>query len=172
VHLLRFGQRPWYPDAEALLTLPAFEQRFRTWLLEDFHRRRHSETEDQPKERWEKGGFVPRMPQSLESLDLLLLTVAKTRKVQQDGIHFQNHRYMDSTLASFVKEDVVIRYDPADLGEVHVFYQDRFLCRAVCAEPSDRKVTLLKRDRKGKIGALQAGSRWALYARGAGQSIC
>lgn len=131
-----------YPDAEAVLTLPAFEQRFRTWLLSDFHRRRHSETGDQPKERWEKGGFVPRMPQSLESLDLLLLTVAKTRKVQQDGIHFQNHRYMDSTLASFVKEEVVIRYDPADMGEVHVFYQDHFLCRAVCAELSDRKVTL------------------------------
>jgi hypothetical protein len=32
------------------------------------------------------------MPGSLEQLDLLLLTVAKTRKVQQDGIHFQHHR--------------------------------------------------------------------------------
>jgi len=131
-----------YPEAEAVLTLPAFEHRFRTWLLSDFHRRVHSETGEEPKQRWEQGGFVPRMPQSLESLDLLLLTVAKTRKVQQDGIHFQNHRYMDSTLASFVKEEVLIRFDPADMGEVHVFYQDRFLCRAVCAELSDRKVTL------------------------------
>src|SRR6266487_5743519 len=100
-----------YPEAEATLTLPAFEQRFRTWLLEDFHHRVHSETGDQPKERWEAGGFVPRMPMSLEQLDLLLLTVAKTRRVQQDGIHFQNHRYMDTTLASFVKEEVLIRYD-------------------------------------------------------------
>ncbi len=131
-----------YPEAEAVLTLSAFEQRFRTWLLEDFHRRVHSETGHQPKERWERGGFVPRMPVSLEQLDLLLLTVAKTRRIQQDGIHFQNHRYMDITLASFVKEEVVIRYDPADMGEIHVFYRDRFLCRAVCAELSDRKVTL------------------------------
>jgi len=131
-----------YPDAEATLTLPTFEQRFRTWLLEDYHRRVHSETGHQPKERWEKGGFVPRMPTSLEQLDLLLLTVAKTRRVQQDGIHFQNHRYMDATLASFVKEEVLIRFDPADMGEIHVFYQNRFLCRAVCAELSDRKVTL------------------------------
>jgi len=82
------------------------------------------------------------MPASLEQLDLLLLTVAKTRRVQQDGIHFQNHRYMDITLAAFVKEEVLIRYDPADMGEIHVFYQDRFLCRAVCAELSDRKVSL------------------------------
>lgn len=131
-----------YTQAQAILTLAAFEQRFRTWLLEDYHRRVHSETECRPKERWEKGGFVPRMPTSLEQLDLLLLTVAKTRRVQQDGIHFQNHRYMDSTLASFVKEEVLIRYDPADMGEIHVFYQDRFLCRAICAELSDRKVSL------------------------------
>jgi len=73
---------------------------------------------------------------------LLLLIVTKTHRVQQDGIHFQNHRYMGSTLASFVKEEVPIRYDPADMGEIHVFYQDRFLGRAVCAELSDRKVSL------------------------------
>ena len=108
-----------YTEVPAILALPAFELRFRTWLLEDFHRRAHSETGGQPKERWESGGFVPRMPMSLEQLDLLLLTVTKTRRVQQDGIHFQNHRYMDPILASFVKEEVLIRYDPADMGEVH-----------------------------------------------------
>jgi len=131
-----------YGEAEATLTLPDFEQRFRKWLLEDYHHRIHSETECQPKDRWEKGGFVPRMPTSLERLDLLLLTVAKTRRVQQDGIHFQSQRYMDINLAAFVKEEVLIRYDPADMGEIHVFYQDRFLCRAICAELSDRKVSL------------------------------
>jgi putative transposase len=131
-----------YPEAKATLTLPAFEQRFRKWLLEDYHHRVHSETGHIPKDRWEAGGYVPRMPESMAKLDLLLLTVAKTRRVQQDGIHFQNHRYMDINLAAFVKEEVLIRYDPADMGEVHVFYQDRFLCRAICAELSDQKVTL------------------------------
>jgi putative transposase len=28
------------------------------------------------------------------------------------------------------------------MREIHVFYQDRFLCRAICAELSDRKATL------------------------------
>ena len=101
-----------YPEAKATLTLPAFEQRFRKWLLEDYHHRVHGETECMPKERWEAGGFVPRMPASLEQLDLLLLTVAKTRRVQQDGIHFQNHRYMDINLAAFVKEEVLITIQP------------------------------------------------------------
>lgn len=131
-----------YREAEATLTLPDFERRFRKWLLEDYHHRVHSETECQPKDRWERGGFVPRMLASLEQLDLLLLTVAKTRKVQQDGIHFQGHRYMDINLIAFVKENVLVRYNPADLAEVHVFYQERFLCRAICAELSDRKVSL------------------------------
>src|SRR6266567_3605999 len=66
---------------KATLTLPAFEQRFRTWLLSDYHHRVHVETKCKPQERWEAGGFVPRMPESLEQLDLLLLTVAKTRRV-------------------------------------------------------------------------------------------
>ncbi len=127
---------------EAKLTLAAFEQRFRHWLLSDYHHRVHSEIKCTPAERWERGGFVPRMPSSLEQLDLLLLTVRKTRVVQQDGIHFQNHRYMDITLASFVKEEVLIRYDPADLAEIRVYYQDRFLCRAICPELSGQTVSL------------------------------
>lgn len=61
---------------------------------------------------------------------------------QADHTPFQNHRYMDINLAAFVKEEVLIRYDPADMGEIHVFYQDRFLCRAICAELSDRKVRM------------------------------
>lgn len=131
-----------YKVVEAKLTLPAFEQKFRTWLLEDYHHRVHSETKCTPTERWETGGFLPRMPDSLERLDLLLLTVAKTRRVQQDGIRFQGHRYIDPTLAAYVKEDVLIRYDPADMAVIHAFYQDRFLCRAVCQELSGQTISL------------------------------
>ena len=42
-----------------------------------------------PQQRWEAGAFIPRMPDSLEQLDLLLLTVAKPRKIHPDGIHLQ-----------------------------------------------------------------------------------
>lgn len=60
-----------YTEAQVTPTLAAFEQRFRTWLLEGYHRRVHSETECQPKERWEKGGFVPRMPMAISCIPLL-----------------------------------------------------------------------------------------------------
>ena len=129
-----------YP-AKATLTFAAFEQRFRNWLLTDYHHHVHSETHSVPQEHWEASGFLPRMPDSLEQLDLLLLTVAKTRRVQQDGIRFQSHRYIAPTLAAYVKEDVLIRYDPADMAEIRVFYQDRFLCRAICQELSGQTVS-------------------------------
>src|SRR5260370_42570723 len=66
-----------YAEAEATLTLPAFEQRFRTWLLEDYHYRVHSETACMPRDRWETCGVVPRTPASLEQLHLLLYMGAK-----------------------------------------------------------------------------------------------
>ncbi len=127
---------------KAALTLAAFEQRFRVWLLEDYHTRVHVETKCKPQERWEAGGFVPRMLKSLEQLNVLLLTVAKTRRVQQDGIRFQGYRYLDPTLAGYVREEVVIRYDPADMAEIRVFHQDRFVCRALCQELAGSTVSL------------------------------
>src|SRR6266566_3398659 len=42
----------------------------------------------------------------------------------------------------YQKEEVLIRYDPVDLAEIHVFYQDRFLCRAICQELSGQTVSL------------------------------
>ena len=79
-------------------------------------------------------GLFPRMAESLEQLDLLLLTVAKTRKIQADGVRFQGMRYIDPTLAAYVGESVVLRYDPRDVAEVRLFHQGKFLCRAICPE--------------------------------------
>src|SRR6266487_59322 len=154
---------------KATLTLPVFEQRFRTWLLEDYHHRVHVETKCKPQERWEAGGFVPRMPKSLEQLDLLLLTVAKTRRVQQDGIRFQGYRYMDPTLAGYVKEEVVIRYDSADLAVIRVFHQEHFVCRAICQELAGQTVSLKEiekaRTLRRKQVQAELGTRAAMVDR-------
>jgi putative transposase len=116
------------------LTLTEFENRLRTFLLEVYQRREHAEAEPPPTERWKAGGFLPRMPDSLEQLDLLLVQVAKARQVRVDGIHFQSLRYISTTLAAYVGERVTLRFDPRDMAEIRVFHQDRFLCRAICAE--------------------------------------
>jgi hypothetical protein len=67
-------------------------------------------------------------------LDLLLLTVPKTRVIHQDGIRFQGLRFVDPTLAAYVGESVILRYDPRDVAEIRVFHNQRFLCRAICPE--------------------------------------
>jgi putative transposase len=62
--------------------------------------------------------------------------------VHQDGLRFQSLRYIDPTLAAYVGEDVIIRYDPRDMAEIRVYYQERFLCRAVCQELAGETVSL------------------------------
>jgi putative transposase len=127
----------------AYLTIPAFDACFRSWLLDDYHERVHEETGQAPKTRWEQGGFLPRLPESLEQLDLLLLEEAKQRRVQQDGIRFQGQRYFDVNLAAYVGEDVLIRYDPRDLAVIRVFFHnDRFVCSAVCPELAGTQISL------------------------------
>jgi putative transposase len=82
------------------LTMPELDSLLSNFLLDVYHRRQHAEINLTPGERWEKGGFLPRMPDSLEQLDLLLLAVAGTRKIHPDGIRFQGLRYVDLTLAA------------------------------------------------------------------------
>jgi putative transposase len=133
---------PGAPPATPRLTVDAFEVRFRTFLLERYHQRTHSETGMAPQTRWEAEGFLPHLPESLEQLDLLLLNVARTRRVQQDGIRFQGLRYLDLNLAAYVGEDVTIRYDPRDMAEIRVYHGDTFICHAVCQELAGQTISL------------------------------
>ena len=130
------------------MTVTELDRGFRDFLRE-YHARPHGETKIPPQERWQHGGFVPRMAESLEQLDLLLLTVAKTRKIQADGVRFQGMRYIDPTLAAYVGESVVLRYDPRDMAEVRLFHQGKFLCRAICPELAgrDRRATRYRQAR-------------------------
>lgn len=95
---------------------------------------------------------------SLEQLDLLLLTVIRPRQVHRDGIRFQSLWYIDPTLTAFVGEAVTIRYDPADIAEIRVYWDDRFLCRAICQELAGETVSLkdIIRARAERRRALQS----------------
>jgi putative transposase len=76
------------------------------FLLSVYHQRECAETKAAPAVRWEANGFLPRMPESLEQLDLLLIHVAKIRRVRRDGIHFHSLRYIAPTLAAYVGESI------------------------------------------------------------------
>jgi putative transposase len=136
------GYAPAGSNPRPFLSLSAFDVQLQRFLLEEYHGRIHGKTRMLPQAKWGAGGFLPRLPESLEQLDMLLLTVAKTRQVRPDGIHFHGFRYLDPNLAAYVGESVIIRYDPRDMAEIRVFYQDHFLCRAICPELAGETVRL------------------------------
>jgi putative transposase len=146
------------PPAKPALTLVELEAALRHFIIQAYHQTPHSVTGETPQVRWSRGGFLPRMPVSLEQLDLLLLTVVRPRQVHRDGIRFQSLRYIDPTLAAFVGDAVTIRYDPADIAEIRVYQGDRFVCRAICQELAGETVTLkdIVRARDERRRALQS----------------
>jgi putative transposase len=130
------------PATAPRLSLPELDATLGAYFLGTYNHRSHRETGMSPIKAWLGQGWLPRMPESLEALDLLLVMVAKSRMVRRDGVHFQGLRYIDSTLAAYVGEPVTIRYDPRDIAEIRVFHRNRFLCRAINPEHAGRSVTL------------------------------
>ncbi|TGY38419.1 transposase [Microbacterium laevaniformans] len=113
-----------------VLDLAALDQAIGTFIT-TYNERPHRELGASPRDAWVADGWLPRMPDSLDQLDGLLLTVPKNRVVQRDGIHFQGQRYLAPTLAPFVGQTVTIRYDPRDISEIRVYDRDTFVCVAV-----------------------------------------
>ena len=130
------------PDTPPRLSLAELDAEIGAYIIGTYNARVHSEIGAPPHRVWLGDGWLPRMPDTLEALDLLLVMVAKHRIVHRDGIHFQGLRYIDPTLAAYVGEPITIRYDPRDLAEIRVFHRNRFLCRAVNPEHAGREITL------------------------------
>ena len=130
------------PTTPPRLTLPELDAALGEYFLGLHNNRPHREIGMPPIDAWLGQGWLPRMPESLEALDLLLVMVAKSRMVRRDGVHFQGLRYIDPTLAAYVGEPVTVRYDPRDIAEIRVFHRNRFLCRAINPEHAGRTLTL------------------------------
>ena len=129
------------PITEPALTLHQLDDVLERFIVDEYNERIHSSTGAAPHERWRSDSFIPRTPARLEDIDLLLLTAATTRRVQRDGIRFASTRYISPVLAAYVGEDVTVRYDPRDLGEIRIFHDNIFLCRAIAPERSSETVS-------------------------------
>lgn len=124
-----------------VLTLSELTQEFDNFISE-YNQSPHNEIKEAPQKRWSAKGFLPQLPESIEDLDLLLLTIKQKRRIHRDGIRFQGLRYIEPLLANYVGEYVAIRYDPRDMAEIRVIYENRFLCRAICPDLATETVTL------------------------------
>lgn len=129
------------PTSAPMLTLHQLDDVLGRFIVDEYNERPHSATGTAPHARWRSGSFIPRMPAHSEDLDALLLTATATRRVQRDGIRFASTRYVSPVLAAYVGEDVTVRYDPRDLGEIRLFHDNAFLCRAIAPERSSETIT-------------------------------
>lgn len=130
------------PVTPPRLSLTELDAAIQTHIIGTYHVRTHGETGVPPREAWIAQGWLPRLPECVEDLDLLLVMVAKARIIHRDGIHFQGMRYLSPTMAAYVGEEVTIRYDPRDISEIRVFHRHRFLCRAISPEHASQTITL------------------------------
>lgn len=69
--------------AEPGPSLDTLDLAFKQWLLGEYLVQQHSETGYPPQARWEDSNFLPRLPDSRDQLDLLLLSVAVKSHVRQ-----------------------------------------------------------------------------------------
>lgn len=130
------------PASRPRLSLPELDAAIGAFIVGHYNLRVHGAIGAAPVEAWRGDGWLPRLPDSLEALDTLLIMVAKPRRVRRDGIHFEGLRFVDPTLAAYVGETVTIRYDPRDVGEIRVFHRNAFLCRAINPEQAGRSIAL------------------------------
>ncbi len=124
------------------MNVEEIDKLFKNWLLTVYMCREQKDLGASPFDRWNGAITIPRMPDSLEALDLMLLHVGRQRKVQRDGIRFKTFRYFDLELSKYVKQYISVRYDPRDMSEIYVYADGTFVCKAACKELEGREVEL------------------------------
>lgn len=138
----------------------------KNFIINDYHHSIHGTTNETPLLLWQKPQMIPQMPESLEKLNLLLLTTKKTRIVQRDGIRFSNLRYFHPNLVAYIGECITIRFDPNDLAEIWVYdEQSKCICKAVCEEFQDQNITYeeLRKIRTNRKKELKREIKYKVY---------
>ena len=74
-------------------------------------------------------------------------------------------RYIDPTLAAYVGEEVLLRYDPRDITEVRVFHEGRFVCRAVCQELAGETVPFVRSSGRVSAAVASCAGRFRIVGR-------
>jgi len=124
------------------MTIHQLQVIFDKWLIDEYMHRKHSEIDETPFARWSNHHQHPRLASSLEALNVLLMTVPDSRTVQQVGIRIFNNLYRATEMTGLVDKEVTARYDPRDISYVLVYFENEFVCRAICDKLADQKPSL------------------------------
>lgn len=111
------------------MPLEEIESAFRKWL-DEYHHRKHSEIRMTPLAKWLAKPIVPRLPESLDALDLLLMKVSD-RTMFRDGIRIDHRRYSHELISQSIGQHFDVRYDPKDHSHIWVYGENgNLICKA------------------------------------------
>jgi putative transposase len=112
----------------ATMTLAEFEAWLALEIAGRYHRQTHRALGVSPLAAWEAArerGLVPSLPGDARQFSLHFLPM-EIRALRKDGIHLFNIRYWAERLPLLARpgDDLVVRYDPRNLGRVYVLGRD------------------------------------------------
>lgn len=123
------------PEKHAAMTLRDLERWFADWVVNVYHKRKHSQLGCSPDEQAHKGFFGPNgtgIPDDEGDKDMLKLSLMPMtrRTIQQYGIRFENttwwssqlHTYFDPTQRKQVER--VVRFDPRNMKNIYVWIEE------------------------------------------------
>ncbi len=118
------------------LSIEQLRVRIEAFIVNEYHKRKHSSIQMSPKERWEACPVVIRQVDDLEDVNYLLESAS--RVVQNDGIQFKNQHYVDKEgkLTAYIGKKVQIFFDRDDTISIRVYHRgkdgDTYICTASC----------------------------------------
>ncbi len=162
-----YGKRLGYDSvAKAVLTLRELQQVLHKWIVEVYGATYHRGVNTAPLQRWKEGVEIdpPELAPDPQRLKVYLGQV-ETRRLDQNGVQLNNLRYTSSALQCIRGNkkslEVKVRYDPDDLGAVHVLDLERKdYVVATCTTPdvanglTIEQHTLITRKAKADYAAL------------------
>lgn len=125
--------RPEGAEKYAIYTLEQVRRGLVRYIVHQYNQDIDSRTHQSRYQRWEAGLIHEPILPSERELDICLMKQA-TRRVQRSGhISFENIVYRGENLASYVGQQVALRYDPDNIGIIYIYRyshnQEVFLSR-------------------------------------------
>ncbi|MGT2457628.1 transposase [Cupriavidus basilensis] len=152
--------------AKAVLTFRELQQALHKWVVEVYGTTYHRGISAAPMQRWQEGVEVdaPELAPDPQRLKVYLGQVAK-RRLDRNGVQLNNLQYTSDALQRIRGDkksiEVIVRYDPDDLGDLHVLDpESKEYVVASCTTPdcavglSIEQHTLIARRAKAHYAAL------------------
>lgn len=116
------------PKKNAVMDMPTLKALLYRWIVDIYIQRVKRTTNDIPARRWRESvaKYPQRFPANMSDLNVAMYSTEK-RVIHGYGIEFENIKYNSPELGKLREEfgsktEVTFRYDPNDLGKIHVIH--------------------------------------------------